>query len=64
MQEISGTIDDFREKGAWGALKDGRNSDHPVSRVQDSALACGSLFMQGIEDLYRHYFESKVASGI
>ena len=33
-QEITGTIDDFREKGAWGALKDATLD--AVDLVQDA----------------------------
>ena len=34
LQEITGTIDDFREKGAWGALKDATLD--AVDLVQDA----------------------------
>lgn len=39
-EEISGTIDDFREKGAWGAVKDATLD--AMDLIQDAGTGTGT----------------------
>ena len=56
-EEINGTIDDFREKGAWGAFKDATLD--AVDLVQDAGwltCQCQRLGVEGMKQMqsFRH----------
>lgn len=50
-EEINGTIDDFREKGAWGAFKDATLD--AVDLVQDAGWLICQCQMLGVEGMKR-----------